>query len=59
MSASNLKQDEKFLQINEEFYALIVHLKKVKFDFCAYVVEQAYRFFMTEVEKTFTNKNVS
>ena len=51
MNTKNIKQKEKLLKISEEFYDLIVHLKKEKFDFCAYVTEQAYALYMTELEK--------
>ncbi len=47
------KETEKISRINELFYELVQSLKAQKFDFCAYVVEDAYRFFMTSIENRY------
>ena len=44
------KESEEIKRINELFYKLVQSLKAQKFDFCAYVVEDAYRFFMSDIE---------
>ena len=44
------KETEEISRINELFYELVQRLKAQKFDFCAYVVEDAYRFFMSDIE---------
>ncbi|MBR6327832.1 MAG: hypothetical protein IKR60_03040 [Alphaproteobacteria bacterium] len=45
------KVQEKLQKINFCFYDLITNLKETQFDLCAYLVEEAYRFYMTELER--------
>ena len=45
------EKQKKLTQINTCFYRLIRCLRKEKFDFCAYIVEQAYILFAKELEK--------
>lgn len=52
-------QESKLNEINKSFYELIVLLRETKFDFCAYVVEEAYRFYMTELEKRLNDKELN
>ncbi len=59
MAYQNEKNAEKLLKISEKFYDLIVRLKQENFDFCAYVVEEAYRFYMNELEKVLSGKQIN
>ncbi len=55
-----MKEKNKELQkISELFYDLVVALRAQQFDFCAYVVEDAYQFYMIELEKRFKAKNIN
>jgi len=40
-----------YQNINDLFFELITTLRKSRFDFCAYVVEEAYNFYGAELEK--------
>lgn len=53
---NNQLQTEKIKHIHELFDQLILALKNQKFDFCAYVVEDAYRFFMASIEDFYRHK---
>lgn len=44
------KKQQQLFKINASFYFLISDLKKEKFEFCSYLVEEAYRFFMIALE---------
>ena len=46
----NKKQSD-LTRINHRFYDLIKDLRGCRFEFCAYLVEEAYRFYMTELER--------
>ncbi len=59
MDNKNTKRNAKLLEISEEFYDLAIHLREEKFDFCAYVVEEAYRFYMAALEKELFGKEVN
>lgn len=52
-------QESKLSKINEFFYELIVLLRETEFNFCAYVVEEAYRFYMAELEKRLNDKELN
>lgn len=45
------QMQEKLQRINFCFYDLITDLRETQFDFCAYLVEEAYRFYMAELER--------
>ena len=49
MYKNNPQKDLK--RINHTFYHLITDLKMHQFKFCAYLVEEAYKFYMTELER--------
>ena len=46
---------KEFKKINRLFYDLIIALRAEGFDFCAYVIEDAYQFYMVELEKKLEN----
>ena len=48
-----MDNSKKLRRINECFYHLIIDLHEEKFDFCAFVIEEAYRFYMSELEGRF------
>ena len=49
-------QANKLNKTNKLFYELIVLLRETEFNFCAYVVEEAYSFYMAELEKRLSDK---
>ncbi|MBQ7659734.1 MAG: hypothetical protein IJS26_03190 [Alphaproteobacteria bacterium] len=51
MPAKHAQVENELFLINRSFYDLIVLLRANRFDFCAFVVEDAYRFYMLEFEK--------
>jgi len=46
-------------RISQLFYDLILALRAQHFDFCAYVIEDAYQFYMVELEKKLEKNNVN
>ena len=48
--------DQNYQNINELFFDLVTALRKCRFDFCAYVVEEAYYFYDAELEKRLQNE---
>ena len=46
----NIQLEKELLMINQSFYDLIMLLRLHHFDFCAYVVEDAYYLFMQQLE---------
>lgn len=53
---NNKNISKKYQNINELFYELVESLEESQFHFCAYVVEEAYRFYMAELEKRLAKK---
>ena len=50
---------KKLQKISELFYDLIIELRSEQFDFCAYVIEDAYQFYMIELEKRMINQRAN
>lgn len=59
MHAKHSQVENELFLINRSFYDLIVLLRANRFDFCAFVVEDAYRFYMLEFEKRVHKKTFS
>lgn len=53
---NNKNTSKKYQNINELFYELLKSLESCEFDFCAYVVREAYRFYMADLEKRLDKK---
>lgn len=53
-SDKNISQ--KYQNINELFYNLVDSLEECRFNFCAYVVEEAYHFYRAELKKRLSEK---
>jgi len=47
---------QNYKNISRLFLSLADNLRKYKFHFCAYVVDEAYCFYRAEVKKRFQNK---
>ena len=56
MHNNEKKNLQKYQNMSTLFISLICDLKKYRFDFCAYVVEEAYCFYNAEMKKRLENR---